>query len=153
MKFANNCLRQKVMRASPFIMRPWRFIVTKTVFTLRIGVLSMLTENCMSTLYGQVKNRWYCLRESRGLNPAWLEQQSLRMHLRKGGERLKLAENRSTRDMKSHYQALRVPFWLRQQLPFISIGDQLLFAAGVGMQSKYCDDAGSGRIVFEWVAD
>ncbi|MFZ6846706.1 tRNA lysidine(34) synthetase TilS [Undibacterium sp. RuRC25W] len=106
-----------------------------------------------SMVFPEFHGTLYCRRESRGLNPAWLEQQSLRMHLRKGGERLKLAENRSTRDMKSHYQALRVPFWLRQQLPFISIGDQLLFAAGVGMQSKYCDDAGSGRIVFEWVAD
>ncbi|MBC3861650.1 tRNA lysidine(34) synthetase TilS [Undibacterium jejuense] len=96
-------------------------------------------------------------RGSRGLSPDWLQQQALCLHLRRGGERLKLAENRSTRDMKSHYQALRIPFWVRQQLPFVSIGSELVYAAGVGMQSQYCSESVNTQVgthlVLDWVAD
>ncbi len=96
-------------------------------------------------------------RGSRGLCPDWLQQQALCLHLRRGGERLKLAENRSTRDMKSHYQAMRIPFWIRQQLPFVSIGSELVYAAGVGMQSQFCSDSenaqGETQVVLDWVAD
>lgn len=103
----------------------------------------------------------YFRRDRRGFNPEWLQQQSLCLHLRRGGERLKLAENRSTRDMKSHYQALRIPFWMRQQLPFVSTGSELLYAAGVGMQSQFCFEHASGeaealaesQIVLDWIAD
>lgn len=106
-----------------------------------------------SIAFPQFHGTLHCRVGSRGFDPAWLSSQSLCLHLRRGGERLKLAENRSTRDMKSHYQALHIPFWLRQQLPFVSVGDQLLFAAGVGMQSKFCNSDGADRIIFEWVAD
>ncbi|MFZ6688584.1 tRNA lysidine(34) synthetase TilS [Undibacterium sp. SXout11W] len=96
-------------------------------------------------------------RANYGLSPDWLGQQALCLHLRRGGERLKLAENRSTRDMKSHYQALRIPFWIRQQLPFVSVGNELVYAAGVGMQSQFCSESGNAhmeaRVVLEWVAD
>jgi len=92
-------------------------------------------------------------KEARGVSSTWLAQQSLCIHLRRGGERLKLAENRSTRDMKSHYQSLNIPYWVRQQLPFISVGNQLLYAARVGMQSEFCSTDKGDKVVFDWVAD
>ncbi|MBK1891015.1 tRNA lysidine(34) synthetase TilS [Undibacterium sp. 14-3-2] len=88
-----------------------------------------------------------------GVDCEWLKGRSLELHFRRGGERLKLAENRSTRDMKSHYQSLKIPFWVRQQLPFVSIGDQLIFAAGVGMQSSFCSQGSGSRILLKWVAE
>ncbi len=93
------------------------------------------------------------------MNETWLRLQHLKIHLRQGGERLKLAENRSTRDMKSHYQSLGIPFWQRENLPYVSIGKDLLFAAGVGMQSRFCqavvdDQEGpEACICLRWVFD
>ena len=88
-----------------------------------------------------------------GIDAIWLKHSSLELHLRRGGERLKLAENRPTRDIKSHYQTLQIPFWLRQQLPFISVKNEVLFAAGVGMQSKFCQQSGGPLIRLRWVSD
>jgi tRNA(Ile)-lysidine synthase len=88
-----------------------------------------------------------------GLDVSWLKQQSLTMHLRRGGERLKLAENRPTRDMKSHFQSLQIPFWQRERLPYVSVGRELLFAAGVGMQSRFCQDGLAACISLRWVFD
>ena len=102
--------------------------------------------------FPQFNGTLYFRRNLRGLDPLWLTQQSLCLHLRRGGERLKLGENRSTRDMKSHYQSLKIPFWVRQQLPFVSVGSQLIYAARVGMQSQFCVD-GFDQVVFDWVAN
>ena len=88
-----------------------------------------------------------------GLDVAWLQQQALVLHLRRGGERLKPAHNRPTRDMKSHYQTLRIPFWQRERLPFLSVGNDLLFAAGVGMQSRFCQAAPAACVQLRWVFD
>lgn len=94
----------------------------------------------------------YFLKSDLGVDSEWLNNQSLEIHFRRGGERIKLAENRPTRDMKSHYQSLKIPFWVRQKLPFVSIGDHLLFAAGVGMQYSFCSYGNGDKISFEWVA-
>ncbi|MBC3868703.1 tRNA lysidine(34) synthetase TilS [Undibacterium oligocarboniphilum] len=86
-----------------------------------------------------------------GLEPDWLSQQMLTLHLRRGGEKLKLAENRPTRDIKNHYQSMKIPFWIREKLPFVSFGGGLLFAANVGMQSSYCHFSEGNQIQLEWV--
>jgi tRNA(Ile)-lysidine synthase len=85
-----------------------------------------------------------------GFDQSWLMSQSLVIHLRRGGERVKLAPNRSTRDMKSHYQTLKIPFWLRQRLPFVSTQSRVLFAASVGSDCHFCSD-GENRIQLRWV--
>lgn len=88
-----------------------------------------------------------------GLGREWLSQQSLTMRLREGGERIKLAPNRPTRDIKSHYQTLRIPFWQRQRLPFVAVGRELLFAAGVGLDAGHCVDGSPDAIGLRWEAD
>ncbi|GGC92087.1 tRNA(Ile)-lysidine synthase [Undibacterium terreum] len=88
-----------------------------------------------------------------GLDSPWLKQQNLTLRLREGGERIKLAPNRPTRDIKSHYQTLRIPFWQRQHLPFVAAGRELLFAAGVGLDAKFCAESGNDAIGLRWEAD
>jgi tRNA(Ile)-lysidine synthase len=63
----------------------------------------------------------YFLKSDLGVDSEWLNNQSLEIHFRRGGERIKLAENRPTRDMKSHYQSLKIPFWVRQKLPLYQL--------------------------------
>lgn len=71
-----------------------------------------------------------------GISEAWLRGKPLSLHYRRGGERLKLSENRPTRDLKHHYQALAIPPWLRGRLPLVSQDKQLLYVAGLGMHHQ-----------------
>ncbi len=87
-----------------------------------------------------------------GLDPAWLRAHTLEIDFRKGGERLKLAANRSTKSLKYHYQALDVPAWERARLPTVSCGKQLLFAAGIGMDCHLLGAADGPRIGLRWAA-
>ncbi len=86
-----------------------------------------------------------------GLAPDWLREQKLVIEFRKGGERLKLAENRPTRGIKYHYQALNIPAWERGRLPVVHVPGQLLFAAGIGMDSNKLT-TGTDRIRLRWQA-
>lgn len=72
-----------------------------------------------------------------GISRAWLMQQQLELRPRQGGERLKLAKNRPTRSIKSHYQTIGIPYWQRERLPFIFVDNALLFAAGIGVHGDF----------------
>ena len=87
-----------------------------------------------------------------GVQRAWLMAQQLEMRGRRGGERLKLAANRPTRDMKSHYQSFGIPYWQRERLPFIFAGNELLFAAGVGLHGPFME-CGDQCVTLHWQAD
>lgn len=88
-----------------------------------------------------------------GVDADWLRNQHLLIRYRIGGERLKLAENRPARDLKHHYQALDIPFWERERLPVIFAGDDLLFAAGIGMDCRRFGTMRGTRITFRWQPD
>ncbi len=78
-----------------------------------------------------------------GIEVAWLRGRECLLHYRQGGERLKPAPNRPTRSLKYHYQAMDIPAWERGQLPLVSSGGKLLFAAGLGMD---CAEVGTGEV-------
>jgi len=88
-----------------------------------------------------------------GIDAAWLGQQALAVQWRSGGWRLRLAANRSTRSLKYHYQAADVPAWERARLPLVTVGKQLLFAAGIGMDCHHYAPSGQGGIMLRWQAD
>jgi tRNA(Ile)-lysidine synthase len=85
-----------------------------------------------------------------GVDADWLRRQDLLIRHRSGGERLKPAPNRPTRSLKHHYQALDVPAWERERLPVVTAGQQLLFAAGIGMDCHHFNIAAGTRIRFRW---
>jgi len=87
---------------------------------------------------------------SHGLDPEWLRAQMLTIEFRRGGERLKPAENRPTRSLKQHYQSLGVPAWERERAPVVSIPGQVLFAHGIGMDCQKMTLGTDDRIVFRW---
>lgn len=85
-----------------------------------------------------------------GMDAEWLRQQTLTICLRSGGERLKPAADRPTRNLKQHYQSRNVPAWERERLPLVFAEKQLLFAAGIGMDC-HCLGRGEGqRIALRW---
>ncbi|MBC7413394.1 MAG: tRNA lysidine(34) synthetase TilS [Herminiimonas sp.] len=88
-----------------------------------------------------------------GVDAAWLRAQSLTLRWRSGGWRLKLAPNRSTRSLKYHYQDADVPAWERFRLPLVTLGKQLIYAAGLGMDCHHFSTAEGDTISLRWEPD
>jgi len=89
---------------------------------------------------------------STGVSSEWLRQQTLTIVPRSGGEKLRLAANRPAKSLKYHFQAGDVPAWERPYLPIVFVGEQLLYAAGIGMDC-HASDSGEGRVILRWQAD
>lgn len=75
-----------------------------------------------------------------GLDRAQLLQGPLLLRPRSGGERLKLDPKRPSRTLKNLFQESDVPARERAWLPLLYLGDELVFAAGLGM------DVRAGRV-------
>jgi len=88
-----------------------------------------------------------------GVSMQWLRRQSLSIRRRQGGERVKLAPDRPSRSLKQHYQSLDIPVWERERLPLIFAGENLLFAAGIGMDCRPESDDATPKIRLRWCAD
>jgi tRNA(Ile)-lysidine synthase len=95
-----------------------------------------------------------------GFNAAWLREQALSVCLRSGGERVRLAWNRPAKSLKYHFQNMDIPAWERPYLPLVFAQEQILYAAGIGMdchaQPKPDDESKESkerRIALRWQAD
>lgn len=88
-----------------------------------------------------------------GVDADWLRAQQLELRHRHGGEKLKLAPNRSTKSLKHHYQNLDVPAWERSRLPMVTASGSMLFAAGIGMDCRNAPTVGENGIRLRWQAD
>ncbi|MBC7404948.1 MAG: tRNA lysidine(34) synthetase TilS [Cytophaga sp.] len=89
-----------------------------------------------------------------GVDANWLQQQKLILKIRSGGERLKVALNRPTRDLKSHFQSLNIPFWQRQHLPLLCVNEALLHASLVGTEASFCQHGEAKTLInFRWQAE
>lgn len=85
-----------------------------------------------------------------GLDAAWLRQQTLLIRYRQGGDVVKLAANRPTRSLKQHFQALGVPPWERPFLPLVTAAQEVLYAAGIGMDSHRMAAGQGAYIRLRW---
>lgn len=61
-----------------------------------------------------------------------LPELDLVVRARRGGERMRLAENRPSRELRLLFQEAAVPAWWRDALPLLWAGDRLLWVGGVG---------------------
>jgi tRNA(Ile)-lysidine synthase len=85
-----------------------------------------------------------------GVSADWLKAQSLQLGFRRGGERLKLAQNRPTKPIKYLYQALDIPAWERPILPILRAGDKVIYAAGLGLNYHHVGAADEANIAIHW---
>jgi tRNA(Ile)-lysidine synthase len=97
------------------------------------------------TLYFELANN--------GVEANWLRAQSFLLRRRLGGEKMRLGKNRPSREMKKHFQHLKIPFWMRDQLPYVLVGDNILFAAGVGVNGDFYSENDENLIQLRWQAD
>ncbi|MGO4153584.1 tRNA lysidine(34) synthetase TilS [Cupriavidus sp. YAF13] len=75
----------------------------------------------------------------------------LRLAARQGGERIVLRPGGPARALKQGYQEAGVPMARRARLPLLWSGDQLVFAAGLGMHRRWPDAPAAPRWRVEWV--
>lgn len=72
-----------------------------------------------------------------GLSRQRLQQQPLQLRLRSGGERLQLTADRPSRSLKNLFQEAGIPAGERLRLPLVYLGDDLVFAAGLGLDVRH----------------
>jgi tRNA(Ile)-lysidine synthase len=85
-----------------------------------------------------------------GIDPVWLREQRLQIRWRNGGEKLKAGPDRPTRSLKQHFQALGIPAWQRLRLPVVTVNEELLLAAGIGMNWRNVPIAQKAAIHLRW---
>lgn len=83
--------------------------------------------------------------------PATLLQQSLLVSVRRGGERLQTDSKRPSRSLKNLYQEHSLPAWSRPFLPLVYARAELVFAAGLGMDSRHVCPGPGYRL--DWESD
>ena len=88
-----------------------------------------------------------------GVDAKWLLEQHLSLRERVGGERLRLAMNRPSRSLKSHFQTNRIPFWQRNQLPLIYVENKLMYVGALGIEAEFLNQESSELININWQPD
>lgn len=77
-----------------------------------------------------------------GIDPELFSANQLRIVARVGSERLKLDLNRPSRTLKNLFQESGTPARIRPWLPLVYVGNQLAFAAGLGVDARLANHAG-----------
>jgi tRNA(Ile)-lysidine synthase len=72
-----------------------------------------------------------------GISLARLRGHPVTIGLRRGGERLQPDRRRPRRSLKNLLQEARLPPWQRGRLPLLFCGEELVWAAGVGVDCRY----------------
>ncbi len=109
-------------------------------------------EACL--LVPQLKGRLLFVRGTQGIDESVLRQADLVVRQRVPGARLRLAANRPSRDLKSHFQSARIPFWQREKLPYIYVDERLFFVGLLGIDAAFISASSDApTIELAWVPD
>ncbi len=73
------------------------------------------------------------------------------VRLRRGGERLQLHPQRPRRSLKNLLQESRIPPWERAWLPLLFCGDELVWAAGIGVGCRFQAQPGEASVQPLWL--
>jgi tRNA(Ile)-lysidine synthase len=69
---------------------------------------------------------------------------------REGGEALKLRHSASTRSVQHLCQEFGVLPWMRDALPFVYAGDELIGIGDLWLDARWCVAGGERGLAFEW---
>lgn len=86
----------------------------------------------------------------RGIDPRLLQDQTVVVRLRSGGERLQPDARRPRRTLKNLFQEAGIPPWRRERLPLLFHGDHLVCVPGIGIDARYQTQANAPGLVPEW---
>lgn len=85
-----------------------------------------------------------------GISLARLRDGEVTVRARRGGERLRPDAGRPRRSLKNLLQEARVAPWLRERLPLVFCGQNLVWAAGIGVDCEYQAAPGEAAIRPVW---
>lgn len=86
----------------------------------------------------------------RGIDARWVQEGEMQVKLRAGGERLQPDARRPRRTLKNLFQEAGVPPWERERLPLLYRGDELVWAPGLGVDTRYAAARKRAGWVPEW---
>jgi len=86
---------------------------------------------------------------SHGVNPDWLRGQRLSLTAQRAAARLRIAPQARSRALKGLYQSAAVPPWVRPTLPLVFAGEDLVYAAGLGMNCSVSQKV-PGGLLLNW---
>jgi tRNA(Ile)-lysidine synthase len=72
-----------------------------------------------------------------GIDSAKLQRAPVTLRLRNGGELLRPHPNSTTRSLKNLLQEHHVPPWIRERMPLLYCGDELVCVVGVAVSAAY----------------
>ncbi|MGG7054171.1 tRNA lysidine(34) synthetase TilS [Nitrosomonas sp. ANs5] len=85
-----------------------------------------------------------------GIDPGKLAQQTVTIRSRIGGERFQPDCRRPRRSLKKILQEAALPPWKRGMLPLLFCGEQLVWAAGIGVDCSFQAQPGQTGLVVTW---
>jgi tRNA(Ile)-lysidine synthase len=85
-----------------------------------------------------------------GIDPARIEGRALTVRVRQGGERWQPHCDRPRRTLKNLLQEAGIPPWQREITPLLYCDDQLIWAAGIGVDCAYQSAPGESAICPSW---
>ena len=93
-----------------------------------------------------------CRPGERGIAVERLQKGLLEVRVRRGGEKIKLWPLRPSKNLKDLFSEADIPAFERADLPLIWLDGELVFAAGLGLEVRACDDADlhPDRVRFEF---
>ena len=86
----------------------------------------------------------------RGIARDLLKGRTLEVRLRSGGERLRPDAGRPSRTLKNLFQEAGVPPWVRERMPLLFCGADLVWAPGLGVDAKFLNAGRAPGIVPDW---
>ena len=87
-----------------------------------------------------------------GIAEEYFTDRELQARPRQGGEKLKLYKNRPRKHLKDLYQKAEIAEFDRSKLPLLWSGEDLIFAAGLGMDVRYEGDPTVAQVVAPVIA-
>ncbi|MFZ6800309.1 tRNA lysidine(34) synthetase TilS [Undibacterium sp. Di24W] len=119
-----------------------------------VGVLWHQWNGEESHYFPELKGRLLFKSDEIGIDAEVLLKSKLEIRQRVGGERLRLGKMRPSRDIKSHFQTLRIPFWRREKLPYIYIDNRLFYVGLVGTDAAFlCESPSTNKVRLTWLPD
>lgn len=91
-----------------------------------------------------------CMGAGLAAEPAEPAEAALELRPRRGGEQMRLAENRPRRSFKALCQEAGLPVWWRDEIPLLWRGDELLWIGGVGVAAEAAAAPGRPGWLIEW---
>lgn len=109
-------------------------------------------EECLPTPeFGGTLRFTRCIGAGIGLQK--INEQSITIRLRQGGERLRPDCNRPRRSLKNLLREASLPPWQRQRLPLIFSEEQLVCVPGIGVDCDFQAADDEQGLVVEWQAN